>query len=1068
MSLLTKPITIVCLSFILVACGGGENNTDQHEDPVVSQTTDPSTPATSGDNENESVQQEDPVVPPTTDPTSPTNTDLTNTTPTISGSPDTSIQVGNAYSFTPSADDSDGNPLRFSINNKPNWATFDDSTGVLAGTPITSDEGVTSNIVITVSDGELTGSLAAFDIEVNATAITLALRTGNSSLVDKSTVLSAFNTEISIIENRKNSILSEIFKLDNDGNVTANSPADIIWDPSHDSVWFDSTKIGENLPLLVSNSSAKKSESSAKNLAMAGVKLNGARYIAMGSNVLHDIAHTNQPAGTANEQMQVFMENALAWLTDKPNFKTESSKIVIAHQSDSYWFKHDQTTQDWVNNTYPEASVNEIDSCESANLTGCLSDADLLIIGRDNGENDNHGIEFDLDVTMAAVKNAQANGTPVLYLQYDGGKNDLSSSLMGYFGLSTTDNYWRQEGLNNFSVSPSSLKDSTLETIKKTIAAISADTLNLNFNITNCPDDKCNAELITDSGSGESYQTLLDGSNFIKSTLASLDSKNEDIFNDGMDNKLLKLVVLLGDKYRQETTFPMDKYSSDSADFMRALYADYAIYNSRDINPVQKDMGNFSRSDFSHISPTNKTVAMQSKRNFRSAGVYALPGQTFTVKRNDNSDLVTKIYINSVRSGSTHLYESNGYKRPKFIQSSAIEVKSGETIKMTSPLGGPIQISFDTNDLDVSFTFSNIGEHAYWKSTDDDQSFTDKLAANEYDWAELSTPGFEVHSKLDKIIESMNDPKWGSAKVLSEATTRYMHNLPHGMAGFKGPGIDVIPELTDFANDKGWEIDTLDKVQHMNADQATCGYGCSGNPYDAYWAYDPIGHGDVHELGHGLQGGKRFAGWENHSMTNHYSYNTKSKYHTDTGGDPNCQALPFEKMFNVLQQSVNEVNAAAYIKTNLWDSMGWSEGAGMFIQMMMSAQYVGALEDGWMLRGRLHMFEREFNRAKQSEDTWLAKRGSLGMGEYTLTEAKAIDNNDWYLISTSFTTSTDYRDYFDMWGLTYSAKAASQVATLNFASITRQYFLSDSKAYCFGLDKPAVNVDGAQTWPVFD
>lgn len=49
----------------------------------------------------------------------------------------------------------------------------------------------------------------------------------------------------------------------------------------------------------------------------------------------------------------------------------------------------------------------------------------------------------------------------------------------------------------------------------------------------------------------------------------------------------------------------------------------------------------------------------------------------------------------------------------------------------------------------------------------------------------------------------------------------------------------------------------------MNADQATCGYGCSGNPYDAYWAFSPLGHGDLHELGHGLEKGRfRFAGWE--------------------------------------------------------------------------------------------------------------------------------------------------------------------------------------------------------------
>ncbi len=36
-----------------------------------------------------------------------------------------------------------------------------------------------------------------------------------------------------------------------------------------------------------------------------------------------------------------------------------------------------------------------------------------------------------------------------------------------------------------------------------------------------------------------------------------------------------------------------------------------------------------------------------------------------------------------------------------------------------------------------------------------------------------------------------------------------------------------------------------------------------GNPYDAYWSFSPLGHGDLHELGHGLEKGRfRFSGWE--------------------------------------------------------------------------------------------------------------------------------------------------------------------------------------------------------------
>jgi hypothetical protein len=87
-----------------------------------------------------------------------------NSTPTISGSPATSVTANNAYSFQPSASDTDGNSLTFSIANRPSWATFNTSTGRLSGTPTTA--GTTSGIVISVSDGTASASLPAFSLNV--------------------------------------------------------------------------------------------------------------------------------------------------------------------------------------------------------------------------------------------------------------------------------------------------------------------------------------------------------------------------------------------------------------------------------------------------------------------------------------------------------------------------------------------------------------------------------------------------------------------------------------------------------------------------------------------------------------------------------------------------------------------------------------------------------------------------------------------------------------------------------------------------------------------------------------
>lgn len=102
-----------------------------------------------------------------------------NTAPTISGTASTTATVGTAYSFTPSASDTDGDPLSFSVQNKPAWATFSIATGALSGTPATTDVGTDSNIVISVSDGYTTAALAPFSINVGQPVATSGSATLN-------------------------------------------------------------------------------------------------------------------------------------------------------------------------------------------------------------------------------------------------------------------------------------------------------------------------------------------------------------------------------------------------------------------------------------------------------------------------------------------------------------------------------------------------------------------------------------------------------------------------------------------------------------------------------------------------------------------------------------------------------------------------------------------------------------------------------------------------------------------------------------------------------------------------
>ncbi len=96
---------------------------------------------------------------------------VVNQPPMIGGMPPTSAREGQAYSFQPTTSDPDGDPLVFSITNKPAWASFEVATGRLYGTPGTGTVGVYANIVIRVSDGAATTALPAFTITVEQVAL---------------------------------------------------------------------------------------------------------------------------------------------------------------------------------------------------------------------------------------------------------------------------------------------------------------------------------------------------------------------------------------------------------------------------------------------------------------------------------------------------------------------------------------------------------------------------------------------------------------------------------------------------------------------------------------------------------------------------------------------------------------------------------------------------------------------------------------------------------------------------------------------------------------------------------
>lgn len=85
----------------------------------------------------------------------------------IEGFPTTEIPQSFLYRFVPSVDSVDTTQaLEFSIENQPEWATFDSATGTLEGTPRPEHIGTWEHIEIIVHNGDSAAKLEPFDISV--------------------------------------------------------------------------------------------------------------------------------------------------------------------------------------------------------------------------------------------------------------------------------------------------------------------------------------------------------------------------------------------------------------------------------------------------------------------------------------------------------------------------------------------------------------------------------------------------------------------------------------------------------------------------------------------------------------------------------------------------------------------------------------------------------------------------------------------------------------------------------------------------------------------------------------
>ncbi|MGI9304622.1 MAG: putative Ig domain-containing protein, partial [Gammaproteobacteria bacterium] len=574
-----------------------------------------------------------------------------NTAPAIAGTPPVLAESDLPYSFIPTASDADGGTLTFSIANLPSWAAFDTATGALSGIPVDTDAGDYVDIVITVSDGEDTASLPAFTITGQESALTRALKTGDASLVDTATI---FDAAVATAQAEVDTCKTRLRAIYPGAIDQATLPKR--------SAYFHSLST-RNTPVHVHDRPGDPLFYS-----WIGERDNGARYSVLGTNVF---SFPEVQTALAPSVLQIFN-----WVTKRDSSNDIRNTPLTLLGADGFvagWLN------DWItaNNFTTQWTV--------------AADQSLLSSGA-----------FDIFITstdddIAVINSAIATGKPVILFVHWYGKDPKQ---LAAFDL---ERRWKTGKLvgdwpDTDTICAAALdSDKVLTTITNLRDRLLAFTYGPGQPCsTNRGNLRCDEGTLWDDGSGNTLGSrFLDGAKAIRTRLAALDLTSTNVFSLDDDERLLKLAVLLGDKVREDITYPMDKVTTDEQVFFGAYFADHAVHYSRPNNAFQPDPGNFSTApEMLNLEPTGAatyTATPTAFSEWTSTGFYAPPGAAITVRRTDASSNAVRMRFNMLRD-TIRPWELNRYAAPKFQRSHELGLQAGAEYTLSTPYGGPVYI----------------------------------------------------------------------------------------------------------------------------------------------------------------------------------------------------------------------------------------------------------------------------------------------------------------------------------------------------------------------------------------
>ena len=857
----------------------------------------------------------------------------------------------------------------------------------------------------------------------------------------------------------------------------------ISWHPSHDSITFTSYRPESTVTVLPSNVDGSGNPA-VRGLVMASEQ-ESYRWAAMGANLFS--------VNTSAESDRL-LQGLIHWLTAEGDTRDGLSIITaqVPSRSDSYYFPHNEAIRSWLASHYPDAyQINDANSCDYAALSQCIDERkpDLIVLS----DIDRQGLGY--AGIHEAIAKAQAAGIPLLLSNYRREASPLLSPLYQQMGLTTYGNYWSKLNASQLASATVLIADSQLTAVDALLAQLRSGQFDMTW-LENCSGN------FLDCNGADFLTHFKNGADWLRSAVITLDQMKRSAFTLS-DADTLKAALLLADKYRSQIDYPITW--QESAAWQQAMFADWLVNYARSRNLGQPDLGEYvtDRSKVLKGSATGyafpatgeerKTIGVPYPGQWTTSGWYVLPGQTVTLTRYDSGPATVDVKLNYHRRNTNRAYEQKVYRAPLELATQRLRLEPGTTLSFSSPYGGPLYLVLSGGDgaLSTDIGASGITWHPSITDFSDAsqiQSFQARLQETELPHVDLRSDGAEQHLRRDRLTNAIAAD--GDVSSLLRSIADDHINAVYTLAGFKIQGktlaeslpAEVISACTALLGDGCLDesLNTRTLIQHANYDQnAHCGSGCSGNPWDAAWNISPTGWGDNHELGHNLQTNRlnvQYAAasdrdnWPGYgsrageNSNNLFPYFVKWRAHylrdgnttTVTDGHMNHKDLFYVFMSDVLQRKDASGNRQV-LGTNCqpldsgdryegpWKSNAYAVHNGyrmaFYIQMALRADGL-TLADGTKLSNGFNLFtllyqhSRLFGRYASNADDWLANRDRLGFSlfpyeghaVYGGSKVSSIPGNDFMLVALSRLTGLDWRSHFELLGLRYSSLAAEQVA----------------------------------------